>query len=71
MAIWILSGLAVVFALAFVVALACWHKANLDRLRSEFAALAAEKLEGYMVFWTFSARHRAGRERATASRVSE
>lgn len=45
MAIWILSGLAVVFALAFVVALACWHKANLDRLRSEFAALAAEKLE--------------------------
>ena len=30
---------------AFVAALISWHRANLDRLRSDFAALAAEKLE--------------------------
>ena len=41
----ILAGLAGMFALAFAVALACWHKATVERLRSEFAALAAEKLE--------------------------
>jgi len=34
-----------VLAVAFVIAMAFWHKATVERLRSDFAALAAEKLE--------------------------
>ena len=41
----VLVGLTGLFAVAFAVVLAFWHKANVDRLRSEFAALAAEMLE--------------------------
>ena len=41
----ILVALVALFAVAFVVAVAALVKARLDRMRSEFAALAAEKLE--------------------------
>ncbi len=41
----VLAALVVTLALAFVVVTVFWHKASADRLRSEFAALAAEKLE--------------------------
>jgi DNA recombination protein RmuC len=41
----ILASLAALFAVAFVFAMVALVKAKFDRLRSEFAALAAEKLE--------------------------
>ena len=41
----LLVGVVLLLAAAFVVVLIFWHRANIDRLRSDFAALAAEKLE--------------------------
>ena len=43
--LWILAGGAIFFALAFILVLMHWQRATIERLRSEFSALAAAKFE--------------------------